>query len=614
MTVPVKSGTGTIVGYATLFLDPSVYALPIESSADERYLFESTSMQLIATNKGVPDDISQDTINSIAQSVSSALENGKSSYKYVTPEGNKMLAAVCALQKYPIVLMSCRSMSNMTRMIATYATMQGAISLLIAAVLAIIVISVYKLLTQPVSKMIDQCSRLANGYDAEPFDVHGDNELRKLASAFNLYRERLENAAYTDNLLGIGTRAKYLANVSRRIKSFSSLFTCCLIDLKNFGQYNDMFSLEIGDALLVATAERLKNIFGEQLYRIDGDVFMGILAGRKPDEALFERIRSTVHRTVQIGQLDIVLDCRAAACMSPDNGLSAVELLENANIALAHAKEKNLPYVIYSSKITAELRLADEIMTLLRTSILERKLEVWYQPIYDVSTGEFVSAEALMRLFGKDGNLLPTAKVIEIAERSGMIDSVGEYVLDETVRMIYRMRAAGHKISYVHVNLSAQQIVQSTCAARTLDIIANAGGKPSDVSIELTETSVLSSFDAAINSVKQLRRAGSHISLDDFGAGYSGIGYLSTLDLDILKLDISLMRDITTSEKQREYVSYIIRIARLKDMRVVAEGIETSAELEAVTACGTDSIQGYYFSKPLCEKEFERFIKEHNKN
>lgn len=593
---------GIIIGYFHLILSNKVFSLPTTQKHQEVFLISNTDKNVLVYSEKLESEQTQRLLD--------ALETSEKLIRYDGANGEAMLAVVSTSEKFPLRLVTAVTMENMSKETLPFTIFQAIISLLLLSITVVLVFFLFKRITKPVSDLIEQCSQVANGNCSIEIESSADTELNKLASAFNSYRKKLETAAYSDTMLGIGTRQKYLRDsdylISQDINTRLSLF---MIDIVEFGKYNDVFSTEVGDSLLMQVSNRLTEVFKNRLYRINGDVFLGILPECANLMEVGQNLHEILKRLINVGSTEFELQCRVAICSYPEHGNSGRILLEKVQSTMHLLKSTKSEYtIIYNDDIPNTLKKEEEILTLLRRRIMDNTLEVWYQPIFHQKDQKYHSAEALLRLRNDSGGFVSPFEAVTIAEKRNMIDMVGDYVLKSTCVFLKKLESLSIDIKYIQVNLSIQQLSQNNYAERALQIINEAGATPQKIGMEITETMMIQSTSNTIDTLSKLRNEGIHIAMDDFGSGYCGINYLSKLPLDILKLDRELVLMVEESEEQFEFVKTIFQLAKIKKILSVAEGVETAVMLKKISECGADCIQGYYFSKPLCEDDFIQFM------
>lgn len=460
----------------------------------------------------------------------------------------------------------------------------------------------------PVQMLTQKCRQLADGKSDVTFDEYTDLEMMELSKAFNQYRKKVEQLAYFDPVFHVGNRPKYLRDAAMLIsydkKRHFSLFC---IDLCAFNQYNHLFSAAVGDSILHEVIHRLSRQFGNHLYRINGDVFLGISLSGGNVENLAEKIQSLFKEPVIAGKTTFTLQVRISICRYPENGNHPEVLLDRIQSALRYAKESGRDVICYNEELDEIIRSESDILRRLKDAIQQKTLEVWYQPILHIESGRFTAAEALTRLPDGEGGYFPAGQVIALAERSGIVEQLGDYVLDRACRFL-REHGQSLGISRMGVNLSVQQLLVRNSADHLLDIIRTSGADPHQITLEITESILIQSMERASITLEKLRQSGVHIALDDFGVGYSSLNYLSNLPVDVIKTDRSLTLQIPTNPKQEALLHAIVEMAKINSLMIVSEGIESKEEQERIAASGVQYIQGFYYAKPMRQEELFQFL------
>jgi EAL domain-containing protein (putative c-di-GMP-specific phosphodiesterase class I) len=284
-------------------------------------------------------------------------------------------------------------------------------------------------------------------------------------------------------------------------------------------------------------------------------------------------------------------------------------LIKNAGCAMYQAKEtgrRTFRFFTYSADLTKYSDI--EIARHLRKAIENRELHLYYQPRVDGTSGEIVGAEALIRWIHPEMGWVPPGKFIPLAEERGLIIEIGEWVLTQACRQNRSWQDMGLKMIPVGVNVSALQLTDRKFAEKVSNALKSSGLAPQYLELELTESVIMRQADMVIATLRNLKALGLALSIDDFGTGYSSLSYLKKLPLDKLKLDQSFVRELPFDADNAAIVNAILLMAKALKLKVVAEGVETQAQLEFLRAHQCDEIQGYYFSKPLPVQEFTRML------
>ncbi len=446
------------------------------------------------------------------------------------------------------------------------------------------------------------------------------------ALAFKAYQDRLANY---DDLTGLPNRRMFLARLDwaiRRAKRHQG--TCALLhlNLDRFKQINDSFGHRIGDFLLREVAQRLDASVRESdavgrlasnppqssLSRIGGDEFTALLPEiDRADNALLvaRRIKAALGEPFFAGDQDLFLTASIGIAVYPDDGVEPESLLQQADVAMRHSKRHGgNSYQIYSKHINAR---AYERLTLenqLRKALEREELLLHYQPKVDVGSGHIVGAEALVRWQHPELGMVSPAKFVPLAEESGLIVPLGEWVLREACRECKAWQHLGLRHPGIAVNVSSLQLKKGGLLQVLRSALDTSGLEARHLVIELTESMLMESAEANIQMLQELKAIGIRLAIDDFGTGYSSLSYLKRFPLDELKIDRSFMSDVPSDRDNAAIASAIIALAHNLGLKVVAEGIESRDQLEFLKAKLCDEFQGYLFSRPLPKEEFKHLL------
>lgn len=462
----------------------------------------------------------------------------------------------------------------------------------------------------PIRALTEKCRQLIEGQTDVVFDEYTDIEMMELSKTFNQYRKQVEQLAYFDPVFQVGNRTKYFRDTNMLISyDKKRKFRLFCVDICSFSKYNDLFSANTGDLILYEVVSRLSRFFGNYLYRINGDVFLGISLSVGALDTEVKKIQKLLKEPVIVGANRFTLNLRVAVCQYPDHAREPDTLLDRIQSALGYAKKEEREVIFYNEALDKLLYTEARIQKLLREGVKQGTLEVWYQPILNTHTGRFDSVEALVRLSDGTGGYYPAGQVISIAEKNGMVEQIGDYVLGKACSF---MAECGRELGLtcIGVNLSVQQLLVDNCVENLLSRIKTSGIDPRLVTLEITESVLIESIEKAVGVLIHLRQAGIHIALDDFGVGYSSLNYLSNLPIDTIKIDRSLMQQVLVSPKQYTLLRSIVELADINDLTVVVEGVETPAEKEAIFEVGVDHIQGFYYAPALPPERLQQFLKQ----
>ena len=430
--------------------------------------------------------------------------------------------------------------------------------------------------------------------------------------------EKLNYLAYHDVLTGLPGRTLFhdrlvqaVTNAHRHGDKLGVLF----IDLDNFKNINDSLGHHAGDMLLKQVAALFTACMreGDTVARLGGDEFVVILASMaSEDEAwmVSQKILKLMTEPFTIEAHELFVTCSIGIALYPKDGEDAKALLQSADGALYLAKNKGRNNAQFC---TAEMNAkALERLTLengLRQAINRQEFLLHYQPRVDLISGEITGMEALVRWQHPVQGLLYPTKFIPVAEESGLIVPLGEWVLRTACEQNKAWQLAGLKPVGIAVNLSARQFKQQDLVERVSRILKETELDPSYLELELTESMVMQNVEAAITTLNQFKAIGVKLSIDDFGIGYSSLNYLKHFPIGYLKIDQSFVRDITTSRDDAIIAKIIISMAHDLGLRVIAEGVETEEQKSFLCLHCCDEMQGYFFSMPIPAEEFEILLK-----
>jgi diguanylate cyclase (GGDEF)-like protein/PAS domain S-box-containing protein len=429
---------------------------------------------------------------------------------------------------------------------------------------------------------------------------------------------QMSHSAQHDFLTGLPNRMlvsdrlrQAIALAHRRSTKLALLF----LDLDGFKHINDSLGHLIGDKLLKSIAARLVHCVraSDTVSRQGGDEFVVLLAEVKQssDVAITaKKILQAVAEPHSIDQHDLHVTTSIGLSVYPDDGLDAETLIKNADTAMYQAKENGRQnYQFFKPAMNVRAVERQSIEESLRRALDRRELTVHYQPKIDLNTGEITGAEALVRWNHPEHGAIPPGKFIPVAEDCGLILPIGNWVLHEACRQVRTWADAGLPLASIAVNISAIEFRHEHFLDGVFTILQDTGLNPRRLELELTETVLMKRAESTESVLKNLRAAGVHLAVDDFGTGYSSLSYLRKFPVDSLKIDQSFIRQITATPDDTAIIAAVIGMGRSLNLRVIAEGVETQAELEFLQAHQCDEAQGYYFSRPLPAQEFARLLR-----
>jgi diguanylate cyclase (GGDEF)-like protein len=444
-----------------------------------------------------------------------------------------------------------------------------------------------------------------------------DRELLVRAMQYSIerkrYQEQLEHQANYDALTGLPNRnllhdrLKQAVFAQRHARAIAVVF----IDLDHFKFINDSLGHSAGDKLLQQMADRLREAVrdGDTVSRLGGDEFILVLNDQQNEDIVFramQRIISEVGKPVVIDGQELTVTCSAGISLYPQDGPDVDTLLKNADAAMYRAKEHGRNnFQFYTAEMN---KLVNERLSLeshLRRALERNELILHYQPKLDLKSGIIVGVEALLRWQHPEWGLLYPDRFIALAEETGLIVPIGEWVLRTACTQARAWQDAGLPPIIMSVNLSARQFRQEALFKSVARILSETGLHPEQLEMEITESMVMHNADTAIAILKGLKEIGVHLSVDDFGTGYSSLAYLKTLPIGILKIDKSFVQDIDGPKGKKDglLAQAIISLGHSLKLKVIAEGVEEEAQLDFLKANHCDEAQGYLFSRPVPPQE-----------
>ncbi len=429
--------------------------------------------------------------------------------------------------------------------------------------------------------------------------------------------EEIKHLAYHDALTGLPNRRLFtslltheLAQAHRRDKKMAIFF----LDLDRFKDINDTMGHETGDELLKEVAVRLKSTVREcdTIARIGGDEFNIILADIDHVEVIADIARKIVEcfrKTFMIAKHEFHMSTSIGISIYPDDSEEINTLLSYADIAMYHAKKEGRNnYQFYDAEINVRTIERMRMNNLLMHTVERGELAVHYQPQIDIKTKDIVGAEALVRWNHPEMGLLDAAQFIPLAEETGFVASIDEWVLRTVCKQVKLWQDAGLP-ACVTVNLSARQLQSPQLVYKISQIFDETGVLPDCLSLEITESVAMHNIERTAERLKELSEMGISIYIDDFGTGYSSLNYLKRLPVECLKIDKSFIRDIAGDPDDRTIISAVTAMAHKMRLRVIAEGVETQEQFSFLRFAGCDEVQGFLFSRPMPAENFSELIR-----
>ena len=424
--------------------------------------------------------------------------------------------------------------------------------------------------------------------------------------------------AYHDPLTNFPTRLTFMNQLRRELieaKFTKQTIAILIIDLDNFRLVNDQFGHDVGDEVIIKAAENIKAPLRETdlVARMGGDEFIVMLKSLDNEWETMNVVKNILNKFQQpiiVNGREQMITCSIGVAVYPDHGQTAEELIKNANTALSQVKGKNKNnFMVFNSSIENKSLERRILENALRKGIKQNQFYLEYQPKLNIRENKIVGMEALVRWNHPDLGMISPGKFIPLAEETGLIVPLGEWILRESCKQTKKWQDEGHSSLICAVNVSVRQMQDANFVNVVQEILEETGLESKYLELEVTE-SVFADLNSMSSVLKKLRSLGIHISVDDFGTGYSSLSYIKHLPIDTLKIDASFIKDIHQNDESKAIVKAIIHIADTVGLKVIAEGIELEEHVEVLRKDGCIFGQGYYFSRPLSRENFEVFIRE----
>ena len=447
----------------------------------------------------------------------------------------------------------------------------------------------------------------------------GKGNLIKIYGAYKditeLKENQLEinNLAFYDSITKLPNRVS-LYNTIRKLTKSEKEFVLFFLDLDNFKIINDSFGHPVGDKLLILVAERINSMNKDEYtaFRLSGDEFIILYTGSK-DKVVIENIASTIlskiSESYNIDGSYFHISSSIGIALYPENGVDVYELLKNADTAMYNSKESGKNKYTFFNTVMGENNIKKiNLHNNLHDAIENNEFILYYQPITDISSGQIVGMEALIRWISPKEGFISPDKFIHAAEESGQIIEIGTWVIRSACNFAKELLDKGHSDIYISLNVSPVQLMQKNFKDVLFNIINETDIPPECLMIEITESVFMESFETMSKLFSDIRDHGIKIALDDFGCGYSSLTYLKHLPMDVIKIDKSFIDDILSANEKNCIVGLIISLMKQLAFKVVAEGIETKEQLDYITEYNCDLFQGYLASKPIAKEEILKLL------
>ncbi|MFK2905404.1 EAL domain-containing protein [Dyella ginsengisoli] len=475
--------------------------------------------------------------------------------------------------------------------------------------------------TRPVSQLADAARRIGHGDYLGTVEVQHNDELGELAHAFNGMQrgiarreQQIAHAAFHDNLTALPNRASLqqaLVDALVRAGNAGHTLAVLMLDVDRFKEINDTMGHAIGDRVLVEIGRRLRAGLRDEdmLARFGGDEFVVLMEGIAADELVqrAEQLLATVGEPILAEAMELFLDVSVGMALFPEHGDTAEELLRRADIAMYDAKESRSQLQLYRPGRDAEHLYRLSLVNDLRRAVPNGELLLYYQPKMQLCSRRVVNVEALLRWRHPQHGIIPPDDFIALAEHSGIIRTLTDWVLHEVIRQCAEWSAAGMDIG-IALNLSAMDLGSGELPDLLARHLAHYRIDPSQLVLEVTETAVMRDALYSLEVLNRLKACGVMLAIDDFGTGYSSLSHLKRLPVDELKIDKSFVMGMAEDEDDAVIVRSTIELAHNMGLKVVAEGVETEAAMEMLRSFRCDSAQGYLISRPMAAADATRWL------
>ena len=427
-------------------------------------------------------------------------------------------------------------------------------------------------------------------------------------------QQHIERLAFHDNLTGLGNRYAFIRALENHFSAHPGKpISLLLVDIDNFKRINDSLGHQTGDKLLVSLARRLRNTLPPKsvLARFASNEFAVLLDTNQVDsELMAQKLLSTLDKPLFVdNQLISVTGSIGLAC-APEHGNDPQTLMKHTGLALHKAKANGKNQLqVFTDALNAEAHYKLFVESNLRRALMQNELEVFYQPKLCLKSGRLLGLEALLRWHHPDKGMISPDKFISVAEETGLIIPIGKWVTRQACRMSKQLSAVGHRSIQMAINLSPKQFSDPDLVGEIAAILQEEQLDPALLELELTESLLLEATEDTRHQLSCLKSLGLTLAMDDFGTGYSSLSYLKKFPIDVIKIDRSFIKDIPDNQDDMEITSAVIAMAHNLKLKVVAEGIETAAQLNFLRRQQCDIGQGYLFDKPIASRDLLESLK-----
>ncbi len=428
-------------------------------------------------------------------------------------------------------------------------------------------------------------------------------------------QKAIEENLNKDTLTGLVTRATFVNSLKQFIEraEYEKLFgAVAVINPIRLSSINHAYGFEVGNKLIVEIAERLKAYFRkyDTIAKLESDKFGVIIKDLKKEEDVYVILVKLINHLSKpyiIGNEIISISFNAGVSIYPKDAQNAEALLDKAEIALLDVKNKEESLGFYKEDLKKRAQKKIKLKNDMARAIKNKEFVLYYQPYFDIKTNKIKGAEALLR-WNKNGQIVPPMEFVPVLEESGMISAVENWIVEEVSNKQKQWKNKNIKPMPISINISPISFAKQNFAEDFISDVKTYETNPGLINIEIIERLFIENLKNSRRTLDILKQNGFHLSIDDFGTGYSSLSYLSSLPIDYIKIDISFIRKILYDKRTKAVVKTIISLSKDISMKTIAEGVETKEQLELLKTLGCDYVQGYLFSKPLPEDEFEKML------
>ncbi|MGH0031474.1 MAG: putative bifunctional diguanylate cyclase/phosphodiesterase [Myxococcota bacterium] len=442
-------------------------------------------------------------------------------------------------------------------------------------------------------------------------------ESHRMILQLNTARERARHLATHDQLTGLANRSLFHDRLSQAVSAARRgrhKLAVLFVDLDGFKGINDTLGHAVGDGLLRGIARRIASCLRETdtAGRLGGDEFAVLLtnlANELDAATVARKLLASLSDPIEFRRQSTSIRCSIGIATFPRDAMEPEDLIKRADTAMYHAKERGgNRFDFYTEDMNAAIQRRVALEDRLRTALEDEQLLVYYQPQFDRTRGRIMGAEALIRWQHPELGLVSPSHFLPIAEETGLIVPIGDWILRQACQQNATWNQEGHRGLRVSVNVSSQQFLEAGFADVVRNALEETGLPPVSLELEITESSLLRDVEITVNTLRKLKDLGVRLAIDDFGTGYSAMAYLKRLPIDVLKIDQSFVRALTTDPADATITETIVQLASGLNLTSIAEGVETLEQLLLLGSYGCNRMQGYLFGKPVPPKVFEQWL------